>query len=41
MDGLLVVLQRVVAPWVAADKQQRDRTPFTARLRRLAASDAR
>jgi osmoprotectant transport system permease protein len=41
MDGLLVVLQRVLAPWVAADKQQRERTPFAARLRRLTVSNAR
>jgi hypothetical protein len=41
MDGLLVVLQRVLAPWVAADKPQRDRTPFAARLRRLAVSNTR
>jgi osmoprotectant transport system permease protein len=40
MDGLLVVLQRVLAPWVAADKHQRDRPLFTARLRRPAVTDA-
>jgi hypothetical protein len=35
------LLQRVLAPWVAADKPQRDRTPFMARLRRPAVSNAR
>jgi osmoprotectant transport system permease protein len=35
MDGLLVLLQHVLAPWVAADKHQRDRPLFTG-LRRFA-----
>jgi osmoprotectant transport system permease protein len=35
MDGLLVLLQRVLAPWIAADRQPRERTLVMARLRRL------
>jgi osmoprotectant transport system permease protein len=36
MDGLLVLLQRLLAPWVAADRPKREWRLGTARLRRLA-----
>jgi osmoprotectant transport system permease protein len=35
MDGLLVLLQRLVTPWVAAERQARERKRVVPRLRRL------